>query len=288
VWKKAKFNLVSSGNVLTEATYNYQFAGRPPLEVVLATTDHPVKNDTLYFYVVHLKANSGNGDQASYNRRKDAVVTLKNFLDQQRSGQKCIVLGDWNDDVDQSVVYISPSYLESPFLSVVNDSAHYFYATMQLSLAGERSYISYPNMIDHQLMTKTLRDSFYIPASSMVMKQTASQVSGYANNTSDHYPVLARYHFYRELPAPSTGLAFIQPANIRVYPNPASDYLIMDGYTAGITMYLVNTTGTKIPLAVDVSGKISLSGIPAGLYMVMAQQQGLSQLISRLLIQQTN
>jgi exonuclease III len=284
IWKKSKFKLITAGNILTESTYNYQFAGRPPLEVMLETTDHEVKNDTIFFYVVHLKANSGSGDQSSYDRRKDAVVTLKKFLDQNRNGQKCIVLGDWNDDVDESVVYINPAYLASPFLNFVNDSARYFYATMQLSKAGENSYVSSANMIDHQLMTTALKDSFYVAGSSVVMKQTASQISGYSSNTSDHYPVLARYSFNRKLPTPPTGLNQIDLTSIRLYPNPASDYLTIEGIQHASTIYMVNIAGIRFPVTVGANGIVDLKEIPEGLYMIMITNQGQSQALSRILI----
>lgn len=287
MWKKAKFSLVGFGNILTESTYNYDFAGRPPLEVVLRSKDQPVKNDTIYFYVVHLKANSGSADQSSYDRRKNAAITLKNFIDQNRSGKKCIVLGDWNDDVDQSVVRINSSYLESPFLPFVNDSANYFYASMQLSKAGENSYVSSQNMIDHQLMTKALKDSFYVANSALVMKQTASQISGYASNTSDHYPVLARYNFNRKAQIPSTGLQWVQKESVFVYPNPATDYIVIEGITAG-DLYLVSITGTTIPLTSTSSGTYSTATVPTGLYMLMIRNEDQTLSVSRLLIQQKN
>lgn len=284
MWKKAKFSLVGFGNILTESTYNYDFAGRPPLEVVLRSKNQPVKNDTIYFYIVHLKANSGSADQSSYDRRKNAAATLKTFLDQNRSGKKCIVLGDWNDDVDQSVVRINSVYLESPFLSFVNDSTHYFYASKQLSLAGENSYVSSQNMIDHQLMTAALKDSFYVANSAMVMKQTASQITGYATNTSDHYPVLARYNFNRKEETPSTGLQQIQRASIHVYPNPATDHIVLEGVGQG-EVYLVSITGMAIPLKLISTDTYSTADIPVGLYTLMIQQEYQLQRISRVLIQ---
>jgi hypothetical protein len=251
----------------------------------LRSKDQPVKNDTIYFYVVHLKANSGSSDQSSYDRRKNAAITLKNFIDQNRSGKKCIVLGDWNDDVDQSVVRINSSYLESPFLSFVNDSANYFYASMQLSMAGENSYVSSQNMIDHQVMTKALKDSFYVANSALVMKQTASQISGYANNTSDHYPVLARYNFNRKIPIPPTGLQQIQKNSVHVYPNPATDYIVIEGIIAG-DVYLVSITGVIIPLTSISTGVYTTATVPTGLYMLMVQHEDQTMSTSRLLIQQ--
>jgi exonuclease III len=287
IWKKSKFTLVSSGNVLTESANNYDFAGRPPLEVVLASKDNTVKDDTLYFYVVHLKANSGSADQSSYDRRKNAAVKLKAFLDQNRSGKKCIVLGDWNDDVDQSVVLIGSAYLATPFGNFVNDSMHYFFASMALSKAGENSYVSSQNMIDHQLMSSSLKDSFYVSGSSVVMKQTASQITGYSNNTSDHYPVLARYNFNRTLPIipPPTGIQQASPSAFYVYPNPVNDYLAVESDMTIVTANLMGLTGNIVQLDMTTINRIDLSAVPSGLYVLVLETANGQQVVKRLCVQ---
>ena len=250
IWKKEKFKLISSGNILLDQSYYYDFAsGRTPLEIALETKGNAI-TDTLYFYVLHLKANSGSGDQASYTRRKNAVGYLKTYLDTNKKGKKCFVLGDWNDDVDQSVVYISPAYLESPFLNFVNDSSHYFFTSMALSKAGENSYVSSQNMIDHQLITRYVKDSFYVGNSAMVMKSTAGQISGYSNNTSDHYPVLSRYNLNRYIKPidPPTGIADLPVADelIAVYPNPATQMLHLEMEAEFTSVSLWNMIGEVV------------------------------------------
>ena len=55
-------------------------------------------------------------------------------------------------------------------------------------------------MIDHQIVNRCLRP-YYVANSAAVFRADA-YITGYGNNTSDHYPVYARYDF-RRTPAPS-------------------------------------------------------------------------------------
>ncbi|MES2778634.1 MAG: T9SS type A sorting domain-containing protein [Bacteroidota bacterium] len=225
IWKKGKFSIVGYGNILTESAYNYDFAGRPPLEVALKSKDNNI-TDTLYFYVLHLKANTGTQAEkvTSYNRRKNAAGHLKAYLDANRKNKKVFVLGDWNDDLDESIVYSNGDYLPSPFLDFLNDSASYFYASYELTTTGKQSTASYPNMIDHQLISTYLRDSFYVAHSANVLTQTAAQIVGYKNNTSDHYPVLSRYNmkrYFKPVPPPTGMNELTDALKMIIYPNPA-------------------------------------------------------------------
>jgi endonuclease/exonuclease/phosphatase family metal-dependent hydrolase len=294
LWKKNKFTKLSSGNVLTGNTYSYAFASRPPLEVVLKTTDS-LSTDTIYFYVVHLKANASGDNQPNYDRRKNAVGFLRTFLETDRKGKKCIVLGDWNDDVDQSVVKVSQVYLETPFIDFVKDSANYLFATMPLSKAGLTSYPNFnpPNMIDHQLMSKPLKDSFFVTGSGFIMSQTASQISGYTNNTSDHYPVLARYNFNRittshedttHQDTTHVGLSHVLPLHVYIYPNPANHTINIVVNENITNAYLMDMRGRSIDVKIINNQTLNVSEVPAGLYILSVRTEQGKQAISRILI----
>lgn len=283
VWKKAKFDLISYTNIndASQPDFYNAFAGRYPLEVVLKTKGGNAV-DTLYFYVVHLKANSGSGDQDSYNRRKNASVYLKKFLDTQRRNKKVIVLGDWNDDVDRSVVMINSSYLESPFQNFVNDSAKYLFTSLSLSLAGETSYPNFnpKNMIDHQLNSRALSDSFYVKRSAAVMKQLSTQISGYTNNTSDHYPVYARYNFKRypkvtPVDTPHSGLnSWDVAGGLNIYPNPANKQVYLSEPLNLTSASLIDQSGRSVPLPIAGIQQQMLvlpEGLTAGVYVLYLQ-----------------
>jgi hypothetical protein len=266
MWKKSLFNLVSYGNVLTQQTYNYDFAGRPPLEVVLSLKD-TASGDTLYFYVLHMKANSGNADQTSYNRRKNAAGYLKTFLDQNRKGKKVLVIGDWNDDIDESVVRISGSYLETPYANFVGDSPSWYFPTFPLTLAGERSYVYGSQMIDHQMIDKGLKDSFYVANSATVLSRLSSQISNYGNNTSDHYPVITSYNFKRYPKPVPVGINELPGYDqVSVYPNPASTVLYTGVEDHHVSLELITVTGEVA--ARSNASFMDVSGMAEGFYLL--------------------
>ncbi len=266
LFNKDIFELISNGLIIDQTNndyYNAFASGRYPFEVVLRTKTYPF--DSVYFYVVHLKANSGSSDQSSYNRRANASLYLQQFLNTQRIGKKIVVLGDWNDDVDQSVVKISGNYLTSPFQNFNNDSTRYIFPSMELSLAGETSYPNFKpaNMIDQMLTSKALYDTFYVRKSMSVLKLLSAQISGYTSNTSDHYPILARFNLKRyikstpidslpkdTLPSdtvPNTGIN--KTANnlvFSIYPNPNNGEVSITCNTAIEQVIIYNLLGAAI------------------------------------------
>ncbi len=271
IWKKNQFTVLSSGNILTESSFNYDFAGRPPLEVVLRSVDS-LGADTFYCYVLHLKANTGSQTEkvTSYGRRKNAGIALKSFLDQNRQSKKVVVMGDWNDDLDESIVYQNSAYLESPFLNFLNDSARYFYPSLSLTQSGQQSTMSYPNMIDHQLVSKRFKDSFYVTQSAKVLTQLSSQISNYGNSTSDHYPVIARYNMKRAKPIlPNTFVSEIAKNNeVFVYPNPCATQLFIQSYQPVKLVQVYDVTG-KLILEQTTQTTLDITTIKDGLYVMM-------------------
>lgn len=192
LFKKSVFKLLYQRHIL--AVYDYDFAsGRLPLEVALEYKDVSI-TDTFYFYVLHLKANTGSTSEklSAYNRRKNASEALKTYLDANKN-RKAIVLGDWNDDLDVSIY----NSLATPFAKMVNDTAGYLFPTYQLSLNGDRSTASYTQMIDHICVNGRMKP-YYIYESSDVYYLNSLIVS-YASTTSDHYPVFARFDLERKV-----------------------------------------------------------------------------------------
>ncbi|MFI5222139.1 MAG: T9SS type A sorting domain-containing protein [Bacteroidia bacterium] len=266
LWKKSLFSFVSSRSILTDAAYNTDFAGRPPLEVVLRTNFKPV-TDTIYFYVIHLKAYS---DQTSYGRRKNAAGYIKTFLDANRKNKYTFVLGDWNDDVNGSISAGQPS----PFTNFVNDSNNYFFITKSLSDAGKSSFISGGHMIDQTLLTTPMRN-FYVSNSSRVLDTITNFIANYAsNNTSDHYPVMGFYSFNGSL---TTGLKETVPdTEWKIFPNPSGSQFYFSGNEGIKDLEVINYLGEKMKCSFEWKGnKISLikldDNIPDGVYFVQIE-----------------
>lgn len=198
LYRRSDFRLLYSKSILL--AYEFEFAsGRFPLEVALEWDRNGTK-DTLYCWVIHLKANTGSTTekQSAYNRRQLAAEALKKYIDARKSW-KGVVLGDWNDDLDISIF----SSKESPFLGWRKDT-NYIFPSYRLSLARQKSTASYSEMIDHQCLTPRLK-WHWNRKSSGVMNGDA-YIGSYRFNTSDHYPVWSSLSMSSSEPKPNAGL----------------------------------------------------------------------------------
>jgi len=183
LFKKDQFSLVYQKHVLDK--YDYDFAsGRLPLEVCLKTPN----NDTFYFWVIHLKANTGSASAKveAYNRRYTAALALKTHSKGFKNG---VILGDWNDDFDQSIL----SGYNSPFLGFVKDTSSFVSATLSLSKQGKKSTVSYSEMIDHIVLSGEFKER--VIEDSVMVLNPGSFISSYGSSTSDHYPVFVKTKF---------------------------------------------------------------------------------------------
>ncbi len=162
---------------------NYEFAGRPPVEVRLRVTVVGQKID-LVMILLHAKAGAGKDD---WKRRKTAAAALNSYLDRNHSASHVIVCGDFNDDVDLSIT----ASKASSYKIFVDDSSNYIFPTKALSEAGITSTVFYSDMVDHHLVTDEFM-TFYIPGSAQVCFAD-TYLLNYDGTTSDHYPVLTRF-----------------------------------------------------------------------------------------------
>jgi endonuclease/exonuclease/phosphatase family metal-dependent hydrolase len=168
---------------------DYAFAGRPPLRV-----DLRVGSTDLTLLVVHLKAHSGSTASEDWARRRDAAALIKAYVDRDLSTRRVLVLGDWNDDLDQSIAYDATGYLATPSQPFIADTANYTFVTRALTTGGVKTTVRYADPIDHQLASNELQAG-YVAGSLSVFRPA---IPGYGDNTSDHYPVTSRFAF----PAP--------------------------------------------------------------------------------------
>lgn len=215
LYRKSMFRLLYSKSILL--AFDYEFAGgRFPLEVALES-QWGKKKDTLYFWVIHLKANTGSNSEkiSAYNRRQKAAEELKNYTDSKK-GLKGFIMGDWNDDLDVSIV----SGKESPFLVWRNDS-DYLFPSYRLSLEKQKSTAAYSEMIDHICVSKAIKQN-YLPKQSGIMVGD-SYIASYRYNTSDHYPVWAKFSMDLSL---SANVTSVDP---QAFSFVADDYLFWSG-----------------------------------------------------------
>jgi endonuclease/exonuclease/phosphatase family metal-dependent hydrolase len=181
LYKTSVASVLSARVILTGN--DYDFAGRPPLEVKLRVTLNGQTRDIVVI-VFHAKAFN---DTTSWQRRLNASNALKSYLDTTYPSTPVVVLGDWNDDVDTSIT----SGKASPYQNFVSDSADYFFPTKALTDAKVSSTTGYPDFIDHHLITNELQ-GLYVAGSAKAYR-VDSYISNYSSTTTDHFPVLSRY-----------------------------------------------------------------------------------------------
>lgn len=162
---------------------DYDFAGRPPLEVRLRVSLNGRTQDIVAI-IFHAKAGS---DSTSWQRRLNASNALKSYLDTTWPTTKVVVIGDWNDDLDTSIT----SGKASPYANFVNAPASYSTLSKALSDARISTTTGYPDAIDHQMVTNELAPQYV--SGSVEAYRVDQYISSYSTTTTDHYPVLARY-----------------------------------------------------------------------------------------------
>lgn len=173
---------VQSARLILTAN-DYDFAGRPPMEVELSVTLNG-STSTLYVICVHAKAFN---DTQSWQRRLNASVALKTYLDTVRPDDRVIVMGDLNDDLDTS---ITGGY-DSPYRNFVEDTARYSTVTKALSDARISTTIGYADAIDHHIVSNELATK-YLAASAQAFPANL-YLTDYAATTTDHLPVITRW-----------------------------------------------------------------------------------------------
>lgn len=163
-------------------------SGRLPF---MMTADVTLDGITKQFNMValHARANGSTNSQERYDMRKYDVEVLKDTLDAQYANSNLIVLGDFNDDVDETVAD-NVATSASTFEKYVNDPLNYTILTSVLSDADYRSYVFRENMIDHIMVSNEVAP-LYINESVSVGYEFYDY--DYPATTSDHFPVAARF-----------------------------------------------------------------------------------------------
>lgn len=173
--------------------YSYFTSGRYPYmlyaNVTLGLITKPVR-----FVALHAKANTNPVD-VSYRRRKNGADTLNYTLNHLYPNDNIILLGDFNDDLDQSITY---GFTESSYSVFNNDSLNFFSPTLSLSLDRQQSTVGYKEMIDHVEISNEMKP-YYITNSAKVLYEVSTMVSNYGTTTTDHYPILTRYAFEKNV-----------------------------------------------------------------------------------------
>jgi endonuclease/exonuclease/phosphatase family metal-dependent hydrolase len=141
------------------------------------------------FIVIHAKSGSIGED---YNRRVYDAKYLFDYLKTHFTDEKIILLGDFNDDVDQSV----NAGAISPYQSFVGDDSNYKVLTYDLSQSGSASFPALKSFIDHVIISSELEGG-YVSNSTRLIRPDGF-IDNYAETTSDHFPVTATFLIKRD------------------------------------------------------------------------------------------
>jgi endonuclease/exonuclease/phosphatase family metal-dependent hydrolase len=218
-------------------------SGRLPYLLEVRAMSH-----TLYLVDLHAKSGATNEDR---QRRQLDAKLLKDTLDRFYANRDLIFLGDLNDDLDQSIV---PGH-ESPYQNFVSDN-QYQCISKSLSDKGWHSTISYDDMIDHQIISSELKDSFR----NIRVVNTFSLIPLYAKTTSDHLPILSEFDLTKTI----TGI--VEDQHQQVYPNPTTG----DIYFPDLSdLTVINSLGEIVIKRKGAHPPISLSECAPGIYSVV-------------------
>jgi len=236
-------NVVTRGMLRNSgAAYTNFASGRYPfLFNANATLNGQKRNITCI--VIHAKSGATISD---WNRRFAAANELKDTIDQQLANKSWLVVGDYNDDLDASIVTGQPS----SYFNWVNDANRFFAITLPESLAGKRSTIGFSDVIDHQVVSKTM-DSMFISGTATVRTDVQNVVPDYnTRNTSDHYPIFSSY----KLSNGDTSVAPIinpnPPTPPVVTPTALQIQLIQNPISTNELLLKANQTVTNVQLAI--------------------------------------
>ena len=170
------------GHPGSDGAQSFWSSGRLPY---LMEADVTVNGVTESVILVNIHAKSGSGATDLARRVFDNGV-LKDTLDAMYPDDHLILLGDYNDDVDESI-----GGGPSTYQVFLDDTTNYQVPTGSLSLAGFRSFLFADNMIDHIAISDELFD-LAIPGSEQTFIPF-NLIDNYANTTSDHLPVILRF-----------------------------------------------------------------------------------------------
>jgi hypothetical protein len=165
-------------------------SGRLPYLVNVETNINGVKKE-INLIDLHGRANSGT-DISKYNMRKYDAEFLKDSLDAEYPNANFMILGDYNDDVDVSVISPNPS----SYQKMVEDTDRYNALTLDISKAGAYSYLGSGGFLDHIIISNELT-SDYVP-NSVAVYDPRLDIANYVNTTSDHGPVIARFELKKK------------------------------------------------------------------------------------------
>ncbi len=277
LYKKNVFsNITTRGFTANSSNPNnfyYWASGRYPFRMD-ATANISGKTKRVSFINLHAKAELG--EPSDYFRRKGAADIMYDSLTYHHADEYYLIGGDFNDDLD---VTISEAVQETltPYYSFMSDDFRFSPASYWNSLRGDNSYIGYPNVVDHMILSYQMaRD--YVPYSCIIRKEVTDWIANYRNDLTDHYPVESRFDLQQSPSNLITSLNQLPALKeaIRIIQVDQADPLVkfITPVKGTVSIRLISTDGKTIwgeQLKHVQSGAVSripMAGLPQGLYLL--------------------
>ncbi|MDP4253914.1 MAG: Ig-like domain-containing protein [Bacteroidota bacterium] len=195
---------VNTAADVSTAYYNDWASGRFPYmltaDVSLSDNQGGTITKSMHFINIHAKANTAPVVTA-YDRRRDGAKALDSLVKADLINDNTILLGDFNDDLNQTITAGIAPPVTSYSSFTTDDSALYIFPTKPLSPSGQHSDVNFTSVIDNVIATKAVAP-FYLAGSATVLSDVSSLVSKYGTTTTDHYPVFTQYAFTPPVPIP--------------------------------------------------------------------------------------
>jgi len=163
---------ILSGPYTILNSYEYEFAHREPLVLECI-----YNNNHIVLINVHYKCCDG-----SESSRLAASNLLYNYINSNLNSEKVIVLGDFNDLLNDSGINVF-----EPFL----DDVDYSFADYDIAISSNEywSFPGWPSHLDHMLITNELFNNVISTNTIMIDQSLNGGFSFYDNYISDHRPV---------------------------------------------------------------------------------------------------
>lgn len=257
------------------ASYNWSNGRFPYLmdaEILSNNGVYPVQ-----FIAIHAKANTADFI-TSYNRRKAGAMELRDSLVIRNPTGNWVVLGDYNDDLDRTITTQLAPDTTSSYISFLQEPS-FRNITLPLSNSGQRSTVSYPDVIDHVTISDEM-NRFYVNNSARILRtEMETLIAGYGTSTSDHYPVQTEYIF-DGIPVRNGVNNLISneknaALSAKAWVNGQQLYVMADGLKSQLAqMRLINSQGSQLSIkqSAPVSGKAQVvfqtQQLSGGIYLI--------------------
>lgn len=245
-----KLGIIYNKNILTQVEarpflytsfvgYDNWASGRFPY-LVTGNINLDGRVQPVEIYILHGKAGATVSD---FQRRKNGVKEMKDSLDAHHPNAHIFIIGDFNDDLDQSIFAASPLSSYDDLIKDSTDNDSYQSISLELSRQGVGSTLNFPDVIDHQVVSNEVAPG-YIGSSIALRTDIALAVPGFlTGNTTDHYPVYGRYLLRNVV----TGVRDIRnpSKNVLLFPNPAKNRITLrfKPETGNLNLRLFDTNG---------------------------------------------